>query len=423
MSDAPFRIVEPGWGEAPPTAGLPPRWADLLFPKRDTTLERELCARFGFADVEIVSTGTAGLRIAFQALRDAEAGRNGVVVLPGYTCPLVVHAAAAAGLSCIACDTEAGGFGLDLAHLQRIVSEMRAQRTRIVAIVPTHYGGVLTDVGAVRAAAPGIPIVEDAAQALGATWGGKSAGVAGDIGVFSLGAGKGLTIYEGGALVAREPAMMERLRDVARRLMQADPLGEIGRDFMLAGYHAAYNPIGLRWVFGAPKRKALGRGDAVEAAGDRFDPEVAVTRVSDWRKRVGSSALRRLDDHLARCRARFEDLARRLPAIGGLFVHLPPSHVQPSATVLLAYLPPHPKRDAFIDALWRSRLGVTRMFSHAIGDYPELAAHMLPSATPNARELAAGTIAITTSPLASDATFDAIIGTLESAAREMGWKK
>lgn len=420
MNDAPPHVHEPAWGEAPPTAGLPPRWRDLIFPARDMTLEDGLCASFGFGDIEIVSTGTAGLRIAFEALRDTDGEPSGVVIVPGYTCPLVVHAAVAAGLTCIACDTAEHGFDLDLAHLSATVSALHEQAKRIIAIVPTHYGGVLTDVDAVRAAAPGIPIVEDAAQALGATWRDKSVGLAGDTGVFSLGAGKGLTIYEGGALVARAAATMNRLRETARRLTKPDPLGELGRDLMLAGYHAVYNPRGLRWIFGAPKRKALARGDDIEAAGDHFDPDVPVTRVSTWRKCVGRSALERLDDHLAECRARFASLARRLQQIDGLIVHAPPPHAQPSATVLFVGLPPHPKREALIKELWRSRLGITRMFSRAIGDYPEIAAHMLPSDTPNARELAAGTIAITTSPLASDAVFDAIVAALERAARELG---
>ena len=85
--------------------------------------------------------------------------------------------------------------------------------------------------------------------------------------------------------------------------------------------------------------------------------------------------------------------------------------------VLFVTLPPSPAREATIRALWGSRLGVARMFSRAIADYPEIAPLLLPGGTPNARALAAGTITITTSALLSCAAEDAIVRTFEGFAR------
>ena len=413
-NDAPPRIAAPALGEAPPTAGLPPRWRDLLWPGRGPTFEAAICKRFGFDDIEIVSTATAGLLIAFTYLKEQSLARD-VVIVPGYTCPLVVLAVAAAGLKAVACDTLPGRFDLDPTHLARLVDE------RTLAIVPTHYGGVLTDVEAVRRAAPGVPVVEDAAQAFGATSHGRNVGLTGDIGVFSFTAGKGLTIYLGGALVARDAATMAGLKRTAARLTRSAPLGEFGRLLLLAGYHAAYNPWGLRLFYGAGKRRACVRGDDIAAAGDRFSPDIEVTRVSAWRKRVGRAALPRLDAHLEGCRARFDKLAARLECIPGFVVHTPPPHARPSATSLFLTLQPHPERDALIQALWRSRLGVGKMFSRAIGDYPDIAPLLQPSETPNARALAAHTITLTTSELSSAAAEDAIVATLEGFARSAGW--
>lgn len=412
--DAPPRISAPGWGEVPPTAGLPPRWRDLFARSGRGTLESDICRRFGFTDIEIVASGTAALRIAFTTLAQRHPGRD-VVIVPGYTCPLVVLAAAAAGLKAIACDTVPGGFDLDTAHLRRLIDQ------HTLAIVPTHFGGVLTDVEAIRRAAPGIAIVEDAAQAFGATWNGASVGLAGDIGVFSFGAGKGFTLYEGGALVGREPAMMAALRRTAAELTSPDPLGELGRAVMLAAYHAGYAPLGLRLVYGSPKRKALARDDEIEAAGDRFPPEVEITRVGAFRKRVGCNALGRLDTHLATSRARFDSIATRLAALPGLTVHHPPPNARPSATSLFVTLAEHPERDLLIRALWRSRLGVAKMFCRALPDYPDMQPLLIPSDTPNARALAAGTITISTSALSSRAAENLIVATLEEFGRSAGW--
>ena len=51
-----------------------------------------------------------------------------------------------------------------------------------------------------------------------------------------------------------------------------------------------------------------------------------------------------------------------------------------------------------LDRLWSSRLGVTKLFARALGDYEYLARKLQPSDTPNARDLAARTLTITTSP-------------------------
>jgi perosamine synthetase len=397
-------------GEVAPTAGLPPRWRDLLAPGSGPGLERAICDRMGLPDIEIVSTGTAGLLIAFTYLKRRHPGRRTVIV-PGYTCPLVVIAAAAAGLEAVACDTVAGGFDLDAVHLARLIDE------RTLAVVPTHFGGALTDIGKVRAVAASastdIAIVEDAAQAFGATWFGTSVGLAGDIGVFSFGAGKGFTIYEGGALVARDALTMRGLRQVAAEMSSGSVLGEAWRGVLLAGYHAFYNPLGLRLVFGAPKRYWLARGDDIRAAGDKFPMSIAVNRVGDWRKRIGRAALARLPEHLARSRARFDRLARRLAGIPDIHVILPVSGTLPTATFLFVTLPPTLRSQQIIGSLWKSRLGVAKMFSRAIGDYPDLVSLLQRSDTPNARALAATTVTVSTDDTLSPAAEAVILRTLE----------
>jgi dTDP-4-amino-4,6-dideoxygalactose transaminase len=308
-----------GIGEIAPTAGFAPRWRDLVAPHHGPTLEQAVCAQLGLPDIEIVGTGTAGLLIAFAYLK-SRSQRRRTVIVPGYTCPLVVIAAAAAGLQTIACDTVTGGFELDADHLARLVDN------ETLAVVPTHYGGALTDIARVRAIATSasreVAIIEDAAQAFGATWQGRSVGLAGDIGVFSFGAGKGFTIYEGGGLVARDAEIMAGLRQVATELRSGSALGEAWRALLLIGYHAAYNPLGLRGVYGAPKRFWLARGDDIRAAGDKFAMSITVNRVGEWRKRVGCAALARLPAHQARSQGRFTQLAARAATIQGIQVHL-----------------------------------------------------------------------------------------------------
>jgi dTDP-4-amino-4,6-dideoxygalactose transaminase len=386
----------------------------LLALSREPTLEQAVCAQLGLPDIEIVGTGTAGLLIAFTYLK-RRFPRRRTIIVPGYTCPLVVLAAAAAGLRTIACDTVAGGFDLDVGHLARLVND------ETLAVVPTHYGGALTDIPRVRAIATAasreVAIIEDAAQAFGATWQGSSVGLAGDIGVFSFGVGKGFTIYEGGGLVASDIAVMVGLRQIAAELRSGSAMGEVWRALLLVGYHAVYNPVGIRGVFGAPKRFWLARGDDIRAAGDKFATSIGVNRVGEWRKRVGRAALERLPLHLEGSRARFAQLGGRTASIRGIKVHLPVPGSVPTATFVFVTLPASARSHATIERLWRSRFGVTKLFARAISDYPDIAPFLQPSETPNSRALAATTITLSTDDALSVAAETSIFSALEVAGQ------
>jgi perosamine synthetase len=271
--------------------------------------------------------------------------------------------------------------------------------------------------GIATAKSQGVAIVEDAAQAFGATWQGRSVGLAGDIGVFSFGAGKGFTLYEGGGLVARDAGTMAGLRLVAAELTSGSVLGEAWRAVLLAGYHAVYNPLGLRLAYGAQKRFWLARGDDIRAAGDKFGSSITVNRVGEWRKRIGGVALARLPAHQVHSRDRFAQLAAHAAAIPGIKVHLPVAGAVPTATFLFVTLPAGARSHTTIQGLWRSRFGVAKQFSRAIVDYPDIAPLLQRSETPNARALAATTITLSMSDALSPAAEGAILSALEEAGQ------
>src|SRR6266849_6492776 len=101
--------------ELPPTAGLPPRFGDLLSFWGSDDLEGALAAYLGVPEVQLESSASACLVVALEYLKTRTSRRT--VIVPGYTCPLVVIAAKQAGCRVIACDTVPGGFDLDLDHL------------------------------------------------------------------------------------------------------------------------------------------------------------------------------------------------------------------------------------------------------------------------------------------------------------------
>jgi dTDP-4-amino-4,6-dideoxygalactose transaminase len=117
------------------------------------------------------------------------------------------EAIALAGATPVFADVQDGTLLIDPAA----VAKARTPRTK--AIVPVHLYGQCADVDALRAVAPGLPILEDSCQAHGATLRGKRAGSLGEIGAFSFYPTKNLgALGEGGAITTSDATIAGKLR-------------------------------------------------------------------------------------------------------------------------------------------------------------------------------------------------------------------
>lgn len=394
--------------EIPPTAGLPLQAFDLL-PRADALAQR-LAAQLDTPPLQLECSGTAALLIALATLRE-HAPQRDVVVVPAYTCPLVAIAVHRLGLTLRLCDTRPDHWDLD----RRALAELCDERT--LAIVPTHLGGQVADLDAPLAIARehGAFVIEDAAQALGARDGGHSVGLRGDIGFFSLAAGKGLSIFEGGLLVARDDDLRQALRATAARDVPARPGWELRRSLELFGLAALYQPIGLRLAYGVPLRRALRQGDPVAAVGDDFPPDIPFHRVGAWRRGVGTRAVQRLPAFLAANRTRALARIDRLRALPGVTVFGEAPHTTGSWPFLMLLMPDSLRARAALAALWTSGLGVSRLFVHALPDYAYLADRVPRTPTPNASDFAARAITISNSAWLDEADFDRIVERIRHA--------
>jgi dTDP-4-amino-4,6-dideoxygalactose transaminase len=410
MAGAPDAADFPPGPVAPPTAGLPLRLADLR-PGGDDGLAPALARFLGLEDVLVTCSGTAALVIALTALRRLSPDRDAVVV-PAYTCPLVALAVARCGLRLVLCDLLPASLDLDPAGLAACCD------ARTLAIVPTHLGGRVADAGParIRARAVGARVIEDAAQALGARVDGRGIGADSDIVFFSLAVGKGLTIFEGGVLAARDPALRAACRDAASALAPSRAGWELRRSLELLGYAALYRPAGLGWAYGRPLRRALARGDWVEAAGDDFDPPIPLHAVGRWRRAVGVRALARLPDFLEAGRrqaaARLDRL-RRIPGLRLIGDSPAVSGARGTWPVLLVLLPDPAVRDRLMERLWGAGCGLSLPFVRVLPDYGGRYDAVVPPAAPqdlpHARALAGRLLAIGNSPWLDDARFEAVV--------------
>ncbi|SEM30300.1 dTDP-4-amino-4,6-dideoxygalactose transaminase [Luteibacter sp. UNCMF331Sha3.1] len=391
--------------EAPPTAGLPLRWSDLrgTAPAPLTALAANW---LGVGQVQLECSGTAALTIALCTLSEHARSRREVVI-PAFTCPLVPLAIRRAGLVPRLVDLKAGHFDMDAERLAAACNE------HTLAVVPTHLGGRLADVATANAIAHGVGArtIEDAAQSLGARVGESFAGTVGDVGFYSLAAGKGLSIFEGGLLVARDDSWHERFQRTSRRMSRWHPGWEIRRMLELAGYATFYRPHGLGFAYGRPLRGALRRGDLLAAAGEHFNADFPMHRVSRWRDAVGARAFTRLPDFIATTTAQAKKRLPMLDTLPGVTVFRDDGGTWP---YLMLMLPDEATRDAVLARLWPSRYGVARMFVHALPDYDYLGTMPGGDDVPNARDFAARTLTITNSPWLDDEAFGEVLGAIEA---------
>jgi perosamine synthetase len=396
--------------EIPPTAGLPLRASDLMPGPAQLA---ELASRhFSLPDTSLHCSGSAAFYVALRTLAAREPKRRSVVI-PAFTCPLVPIVIRQAGLVPRLCDLGADHFDFDPARLGEACDE------DTLAVVPTHLAGRVANVAYAKAIAArmGAFVVEDAAQALGAQRDERSVGTLGDIGFFSLAAGKGLSIYEGGLLVTRDPALGAELTETARVLIHHKPAWEYRRSAELLAYAAMYRPRTLGLAYGMPLRRALRRGDPVAAVGDDFPSTIPLHRVGRWRDAVGTRALERLPAFLQVTAALAHRRLPRLNGIEGVRVFADDAGDKGTWPYLLLSMPDRVSRDAALARLWHTGVGVSRLFIHALPDYAYLGDMHGGKDVPNARDFAARTLTISNSPWLDDETFEHICVVIEASIR------
>lgn len=161
----------------------------------------------GDGTVVCVSTGTAALQLALQAL-GIKAGDD--VLVPTLTYVASFQAISATGATPVACDVREADGLLDLADARGRVTA----RTR--AVMPVHYASYPGDLGAVYefAREQGLRVIEDAAHAFGCEHEGKKVGSFGDIACFSFDGIKNITSGEGGAVVSSDATLIAKVRDL-----------------------------------------------------------------------------------------------------------------------------------------------------------------------------------------------------------------
>src|SRR5437763_6135062 len=161
------------------------------------SFETEFAAYHGAEHALAVTNGTHALELALQILG---VGPGTEVIVPAFTFISSSQAAQRLGAVTVPVDVDPGTYNIDPDAAAAAITP----RTKV--IMPVHMAGLMADMDALAklSANTGVPLLQDAAHAHGASWQGKRVGELGSIATFSFQNGKLMTAGEGGALVFPE---------------------------------------------------------------------------------------------------------------------------------------------------------------------------------------------------------------------------
>lgn len=178
----------------------------FLFGPDVSELEKKVAGLSGVDHAVACASGSDALLLALLAL---DVGAGDEVILPSFTFFATASAVTRLGARPVFVDIDAATFNIDPARIEEAITPATK------AIIPVHLFGQCADMEAILAIAArhNVPVIEDAAQAIGASFAGRPAGSHGAIGCLSFYPTKNLGGFgDGGMLTTHDAKLAERLR-------------------------------------------------------------------------------------------------------------------------------------------------------------------------------------------------------------------
>ena len=232
-----------------------------------TNFQEELADYLGISKVIACANGTDALQIALMALG---LQKGDEVIVPAFTYVATAEVIGLLGLTPVMIDVQPNSFNITA----QLVEEAITDKTRL--IVPVHLFGQCTDMEPIiyLAKTKGLSIVEDTAQAIGATYtftdgSTKKAGCMGDIGTTSFFPSKNLGCFgDGGALYSDNPDLAESIRMIANHGQSVQYIHDvIGVNSRLDGLQAGILRVKLKQLDDFAQRR--------NAVADYYDKALA----------------------------------------------------------------------------------------------------------------------------------------------------
>jgi dTDP-4-amino-4,6-dideoxygalactose transaminase len=222
-------------------------WVAPLGPAVDA-FEHEIAERAGVPHAVALNSGTAALHLA---LLGVGAGPGAVVIVPTLTFAATANAVAYTGATpvFVDCDAETGNIDVDL--LADVLHRLHAEGAQVCAVLTVDMFGHCADYTRILPLCDryDVPVIEDAAEALGSLHRGRPAGSFGLAAALSFNGNKIMTTSGGGMLLSSDAGVAERARYLACQARQ--PVAhyehtDVGYNYRLSNLLAALGRAQLR---------------------------------------------------------------------------------------------------------------------------------------------------------------------------------
>jgi dTDP-4-amino-4,6-dideoxygalactose transaminase len=262
-------------------------WIAPLGPHVDG-FERELAATVGVSHAAALSSGTGAIHLALRILG---VGRGDEVIASSLTFSATVNPIVYEGATPVFIDSERATWNLDPGLLEEELAACAKRGKLPKAVIAVDLYGQCADYDRIVAACARyeVPLLEDAAEALGATYKGRHAGTFGAMSVFSFNGNKIITTSGGGMLVSERKDWIEKARYLATQARDPAPHYQhsaIGFNYRMSNLLAAVGRGQLRVLdarvarrreVNAAYRRLLGGLPGLE-----FMPESPDGRMNAW---------------------------------------------------------------------------------------------------------------------------------------------
>lgn len=188
-------------------------WVAPLGPNVDG-FERDLCDYTGAKNAAALSSGTAAIHLAMIL---SDVGPGDFVICQSFTFSATANPIVYQGATPVFVDSEPETWNMDPALLEEAILKIRQRADKqgeIKTIVPVHLYGMPAKMNEILAIGErhGIPVIEDAAEALGSKYTGRPAGTFGKFSALSFNGNKIITTSGGGALLSDDEEMIRKAR-------------------------------------------------------------------------------------------------------------------------------------------------------------------------------------------------------------------
>lgn len=243
MTNAKIWLSSPHMGTAEETLvhdAFKTNWIAPLGPHVNA-FEAELCAVTTMAHAAALSSGTAAIHLALVLLGVKP---GDWVICQSFTFAGTLNPVAYVGATPVLVDSEPDTWNMDPVALRAAIRAGLARGIKAKAIIPVHLYGMPAKMSEILAIAReyGIPVIEDAAEALGSSIDGRPCGSFGDLAALSFNGNKIITTSGGGALLAERADWIETARFLATQARDAAPHyqhSQIGFNYRLSNVLAA----------------------------------------------------------------------------------------------------------------------------------------------------------------------------------------